>query len=172
MVCPNEAKRNKEQQDSLTIKTSYMELVLLREYHPSGVNGAIWCGDKKICNTIERPWKDNARQVSCIPEGRYELGRRYTERWGWHCRVLEVPGRDGILIHAFNFALTESRGCIGPVSFHTSPGEGSFSRFALMDLMDFLDDSFDQSQPVFLTIKNKEDEIDTTESERADAEVL
>ena len=83
-----------------------------------------------------------------------------------------MPGRTGILIHSFNDAIVESRGCIGPVMFTTEPGKGSFSRDALRDLMDFLDDSFDQSKPVFLTIKKKEDEINNAKGQGAHAEVL
>ena len=149
-----------------------MELILEREYHPEGVNGLLRCGEKKICHTIERPWLKNRKQVACIPEGRYALERRYTEKFGWHCLLPNVPGRTGILIHSFNDAIVESRGCIGPVMFTTEPGKGSFSRDALLDLMDFLDDSFDQSEPVFLTIKKKEDEINNAKGQGAHAEVL
>ena len=149
-----------------------MELILYRRYFKTAVNGSLYSGEGKICDTIELPWRNNERQISCIPEGRYKIHRRFTGKFGWHCVVEDVPNRDGILIHAFNNALTESRGCIGPVMFTTAPGKGSFSRAALRDLMDFLDDSFDQKQPIFLTIKNKEDEIDNAKSEGADAKVL
>ena len=149
-----------------------MELILEREYHPQGVNGLLRCGRKKICLTIERPWLNNRKQVSCIPEGRYVLERRYTKKFGWHCLLPGVPGRTGILIHSFNNALEESQGCIGPVMFTTEPGRGSLSRDALRGLMNFLDASFDKKKPIFLTIKKKEDEINSAEGSGAHAEVL
>jgi hypothetical protein len=94
-----------------------MELELKRAYFPKGTNGGIFFNDKFICFTIELPWKDNLRNISCIPEGRYRLGKRFTPNRGWHLLVNEVPGRSGILFHAANNALKELRGCIAPVTF-------------------------------------------------------
>ena len=149
-----------------------MELILYRRYLRRGVNGVLYSGRGRICDTIELPWRNNERQISCIPEGRYKIRRRYTGKFGWHCVVENVPNRDGILIHAFNVAWRESRGCIGPVKRIDGEGMGSFSRAALVDLMDFLDDAFDQNQPVFLTIKKQENEVNTAESKGSHAEVL
>ena len=53
--------------------------------------------------TIERPWLNNKRDVSCIPEGVYQAV------WGWSqkhsCnlyRLTGVPDRDDIEIHPAN----------------------------------------------------------------------
>lgn len=66
--------------------------------------------------TLERPWLNNAVNVSCIPAGIYEA--RWLERSGsgkykrvWH--VADVPGRSGILIHAGNL-VRHTLGCILP----------------------------------------------------------
>jgi hypothetical protein len=135
-----------------------MELLLTRKYHDWGVNGVITLNGKQICRTIELPWRDNQRRISCIPEGQYKLRRRYSPRFGWHCFVELVPNRDAILIHSFNNALKESKGCIGPVTKLEGPGTGSASRAALNRLMELLHPAFDQQQSVFLTIKSEKNE--------------
>src|SRR5260370_40054480 len=108
-----------------------MKLELIRMYFPNGTNGDILLDGEKICSTIELPWKENRPQVSCIPEGRYELRKRYTSRFGWHFILMKVPGRSSILLHAANDALKEIRGCIAPVSLLTGEGKGVQARVAL-----------------------------------------
>jgi hypothetical protein len=82
-----------------------MELILRRDHHPEGTNGSLCDGEQQICSTIELPWRQNQRMVSCIPEGRYELVKRYTDKRGWHLLVKNVPNRSGILFHPANDAL-------------------------------------------------------------------
>ena len=135
-----------------------MELTLIRQYHERGVNGTLSIGGQRICDTIELPWRNNQRRISCIPEGRYKLSKRYTARFNLHCRVENVPGRDAILIHSFNRALKESKGCIGPVTRLEGPGIGACSRSALRKLMETLSPYFDRKEPVFLTIKSIKNE--------------
>ncbi len=112
-----------------------MELKLIRTYYPNGTNGDILLNGEKICSTIELPWKNNKSQVSCIPEGRYELKKRYTPRFGKHFIVLNVPNRSFILVHAANDALKEIKGCIASVTATTGEGKGSEARPALAKLV-------------------------------------
>ena len=104
---------------------------LWRTYHPTGTNGLLTLDGKLICHTIELPWRDNQRNVSCIPEGRYRPALRWNRRWGWHFQIPHVPARDAILIHPANDALRELRGCIAPVMVLTGPGQGLRSRDAM-----------------------------------------
>lgn len=67
------------------------------------------------CVTLELPWKDNAPQVSCIPEGEYVVRTRRTDKFGQHYHVQGVTGREWILFHPANF-VSELRGCIIPGS--------------------------------------------------------
>jgi Family of unknown function (DUF5675) len=53
---------------------------------------------KKLYN-IELPWKKNQAGVSCIPEGEYGLAKRWSFKFGRHLQILNVPGREYILIH-------------------------------------------------------------------------
>jgi len=65
-------------------------------------------------STIERAWLDNARNVSCIPAGRYlckYLAQSASGKYKGVYHVQGVPGRSGILIHAGNLA-KHSKGCI------------------------------------------------------------
>lgn len=131
-----------------------MELTLMRSYFPQGTNGALFLDGKKICSTIELPWKENQRRISCIPEGKYALQQRYSLRFGYHLLVKDVPNRSYILIHAYNHALKESKGCIAPVSECTGEGEGIFSRMSLKTILDLTSPAFKRNEPVFLTIQS------------------
>ncbi len=134
-----------------------MELELIRTYQATGTNGVLkWTQEDKcvICYTIELPWLVNKPRVSCIPEGRYELVKRYSKKHGWHLQVMKVNNRDLILIHCANDALRELKGCIAPVSILKSPGKGLKSRIALDKLKVIVFPVIDQSKQVFLTIKS------------------
>jgi hypothetical protein len=130
-----------------------MELELLRTYDPMGTNGKILLHGSLISYCIELPWKNNHAQVSCIPQGSYELEKRWSPKFLRHLQVMHVKDRDCILIHPANDALHELKGCIAPVSFLTGPGKGIGSRVALKKLTDLILAELDQSKPVFLTIK-------------------
>lgn len=129
-----------------------MELELFRSYHPEGTNGEL---KLMVCNTIELPWLQNQRSVSCIPEGRYELKMRTTAKRGQHLLVLNVKGRDGILIHPANDAMKELHGCIAPVTTHTGPGKGGQSRLANEKLKALVLEALARKEKVFITIKSK-----------------
>lgn len=130
-----------------------MELELIRTYHPQGTNGELLLNGDKVCLTIELPWKENKPNVSCIPEGRYELKKRYSPRFGKHLIVMNVPGRSFILLHAANHAMKEMRGCIAPVTIVTGAGTGEQSRKALAIVVSKTEQAFEREQQVFLTIK-------------------
>jgi len=66
--------------------------------------------------TLEDAWRGNARRISCIPTGTYEVvphgweanaRLRFNRVW----RLLKVPGRDAILFHTGNSHL-DTNGCI------------------------------------------------------------
>lgn len=130
-----------------------MEVQLLRRYFPSGTNGKFVVDGKEICRSIELPWLQNRRNVSCIPEGVYQLQKRHTEKRGWHLFLPLVEHRDGILIHPANNALKELKGCIAPVSSCTGDGQGSASRKATEKLQNLLFEALDRGEEVYLTIQ-------------------
>ena len=67
--------------------------------------------NKPLCVTLEEPDLDNARRVSNIPEGSYEVVSRYSDKFKHHWHVLGVPNRDLILFHKGN-STADTMGCI------------------------------------------------------------
>ena len=131
-----------------------MELELIRTYYPDGTNGEIFFNKTRFCSSIELPWLNNQHQVSCIPEGKYELLIRYSEKFKWHLQLKNVKDRDLILIHPANDARKELKGCIAPVSILESPGKGLKSRIAFENLMGLVFPVLDQNKQFFLIIKS------------------
>lgn len=74
--------------------------------------GRLSIDGEPICHTLERPWLDNKRRVSCIPAGNYIGAVQPSPRFRANLpELLDVPGRDQILIHAGNTA-DDTEGCI------------------------------------------------------------
>ena len=134
-----------------------MELLLEREYHSSGTNGILSCRDQFICFTIELPWRNNQRMISCIPEGRYPLALRFSDRHQWHLLVKEVPGRSLILLHKATNALKQLKGCIAPVGELLAPGIGKNSLEAFHSLMLLVRTALETHERVWLTVTNLSD---------------
>ena len=61
--------------------------------------------------TLERPWLDNQRSVSCIPTGTYQAKRHVSPRFGETFWLQDVPERAEILFHKGNID-DDSHGCI------------------------------------------------------------
>ena len=130
-----------------------MELELIRTYHTGGTNGAVYLNNLLQCYTIELPWKNNEHKVSCIPEGKYAIRKRFNRKFGAHFMVMDVKDREDILIHPANNALKELEGCIAPVTELTGEGEGSDSRIALEGLKQVTYDILEK-ETVFIIIKS------------------
>ena len=131
-----------------------MNLVLQRTYFKEGTNGALFNNDRFVGFTIELPWKENKKQVSCIPEGVYELRPRYSEKFKHHLVLENVPNRSLILIHPANDANKELLGCIAPVSSLTGIAKGLQSRIVVQKIVSNCYQAFDRKEKVTLTIKN------------------
>ena len=131
-----------------------MELELIRTYYPAGTNGIIQYQNRLMMYSIELPWKDNLAQVSCIPEGRYELVKRWSPKFNRHLQVMNVSQRENILIHPANDAMHELKGCIAPVSLITGAGKGIRSRMALEVLTSLVYGALDRHYHVFINIKS------------------
>lgn len=148
-----------------------MELELIRTYFPNGTNGELFYDGKRICYTIELPWLNNKSQISCIPEGRYELEKRYSEKYKHHLQVKAVAKRSYILIHPANDAKKELKGCIAPVSILTAEGKGLRSRIARDKLHAIVYPELDKGNKVFITIKTVKHEAEA-KSNIANTEIL
>uniref|UniRef100_UPI004049FE1B DUF5675 family protein n=1 Tax=Flavobacterium sp. TaxID=239 RepID=UPI004049FE1B len=130
-----------------------MILFLTRTYFPDGTNGKLMCEGKLLCNTIELPWKNNEKRVSCIPEGKYFIRKRYSQKFKWHLEVVDVQNRSYILFHPANNALQELNGCIAPVTKLSGPGLGLMSRKAFEKLKTFVYAALDSKESVELIVE-------------------
>lgn len=98
------------------------------------------------CKTLELSWKDNKRNISCIPRGEYHCVLRFSEKHGEHFRIQDVEERDFILIHSANYH-TQIRGCIAVGRAYADiNGDNELdvtsSRDTIEDLLEVLPDSF------------------------------
>ena len=93
-----------------------INLLLIRDtFSKESTIGELFINGERICDTLENPWVDNQRNISCIPEGVYpvrlRLPRESATRDYLHLLVQEVPNRDWILFHRGNTA-KDTSGCI------------------------------------------------------------
>ena len=93
-----------------------INLLLIRDtFSKESTIGELFINGERICDTLENPWQDNQRNISCIPEGEYlvrlRLPRESASRDYLHLLVQEVPNRDWILFHRGNTA-KDTSGCI------------------------------------------------------------
>lgn len=88
----------------------HLRLVRVTEYKDATL-GTLTVDNKPVAVTLEDKWRDNERMVSCIPPGDYLLKRHHSPKFGECFKVLNVPERDEILIHAGNTHI-DTHGCI------------------------------------------------------------
>ena len=81
------------------------------ERTPDVTRGYMTIEGKRVCETLEEPWRDNKPKVSCIPTGLYRVVKWDSAKYPnvWH--VTDVPNRSAILIHNGNTVL-HTEGCI------------------------------------------------------------
>lgn len=131
-----------------------MVLELFRSYFKEGTNGALFYNSKFYGFTIELPWNDNKNLVSCIPEGKYILKARFSEKFKHHLVLENVPNRSIILIHPGNDAKKELEGCIAPVTYLTGIGKGLYSKPVLEKILSLCHQAFERKEIVQLIIKS------------------
>lgn len=130
-----------------------LDLTLNRIYYPTGTNGQILIGSAPVCYSIELPWKNNQRRISCIPEGRYELTIYNSPKHGPCLLLKNVPNRDMVEVHEANWAIKELNGCIAPVTTLDSPGVGWRSGDATNKLEGLVFPILKQGGKAWLTIQ-------------------
>ena len=114
-----------------------VNLVLDREiFTDQSIIGRLYLNEEYVCDTLENPYINNERNVSCIPEGKYNVRlrtpRESATRDYLHLIVQEVPDRSFILFHRGNKP-EHTQGCI-LVGFNNEQDFVSKSKYA----MDFL----------------------------------
>jgi hypothetical protein len=130
-----------------------MKCVISRSYGPSETKGYFAIFDGSVldyhCFTLELPNNGNLPFVSCIPEGVYYMVKYNHPEKGWIFLIQGVRGREGVELHAGNFATgkkIDTEGCILPgLAFQDIDGNGTLdiieSKIALGKIMGYLPDT-------------------------------
>jgi|TARA_R110002110_G_scaffold186319_2_gene393359 hypothetical protein len=119
------------------LKKEKINLLLIRDtFTEESTVGELFINGERICDTLENPYLDNQRNISCIPEGEYpvrlRLARESATRDYLHLLIQDVPNRDFILVHRGNFP-SQTQGCL-LVGLGTQQNVVNNSRLA-MDLL-------------------------------------
>ena len=101
---------------SIPSNLATINLLIIRDtFSEKSTIGELFLNGERMCNTLELPWKDNQKTISCIPEGVYKVrlrtARESASRDYLHLLVEDVPNRKWVLVHRGNSA-SDSRGCI------------------------------------------------------------
>jgi hypothetical protein len=134
---------------------------ICRKYRETQVEGTLEIYDEEtndlefVCKTLELPYRDNERNISCIPEGHYDVVPRTSKKYGNHLHVTGVEGRSLILIHYGNYVgspnprtgLPDIRGCVLVGKDHVDiTGDGikevTSSKNTMRELMKVAPDGF------------------------------
>ena len=121
----------------MPINLATINLLIIRDtFTEESTIGELFVNGERMCDTLENPYINNQRSISCIPEGEYKVrlrtARESATRDYLHLLVKGVPNRDYILFHKGNSA-KDTRGCI-LVGFVSKQDYVKNSTFA-MDLL-------------------------------------
>jgi len=97
-------------------KNSSINLLIIRDtFTEESTIGELFLNGERMCDTLENPYINNERNISCIPVGKYKvrirLASESASRDYLHLLVEDVPNRDYILFHRGNTA-KDTSGCI------------------------------------------------------------
>tara|TARA_R100001224_G_scaffold15250_1_gene7592 strand:- start:5984 stop:6490 length:507 start_codon:yes stop_codon:yes gene_type:complete len=102
---------------STTFNLDYrINLLIIRDtFTEQSTIGNLYLNGELFCDTLENPWLDNQKNISCIPKGEYKVrlrtARESATRDYLHMLVEDVPNRSYILFHIGNTA-KDTQGCI------------------------------------------------------------
>ena len=93
-----------------------INLLILRDtFTDESTIGELSLNGERFCDTLELPWRDNYKSISCIPVGQYKVRMRYPResatRDYLHLLVKDVKDRSYVLFLRGNLA-RDTRGCI------------------------------------------------------------
>ncbi|BDD07506.1 DUF5675 family protein [Aureibacter tunicatorum] len=123
--------------------------IIRTETSPAGTYGDLFIFNndnlKYTCKTLELPWRNNQRNISCIPEGLYKGIKHQSPKFGKCFKILNVANRSHILIHPANYT-RQLQGCIAIGQRHIDiDGDGikdiTSSKATLNELLEILPDN-------------------------------
>jgi len=123
-----------------------LKLIRLEETQEQTL-GYLFDGLEKLACTLELAYKENKFQISSIPKGNYCVKRRWSQKYGNHFHILDVPNRDYILIHAGNY-YTQILGCVLVGNHHVDINKDGYkdvtsSKNTMKKLIDSLPNDFE-----------------------------
>ena len=90
-------------------------LIIRDEFTDKSIIGKLFLNGEWLCDTLELPYRDNQRSISCIPYGQYKVRLRTAKesatRNYLHLLIEDVKDRKYILVHIGNFP-KDTRGCV------------------------------------------------------------
>ena len=90
-------------------------LIIRDEFTDKSTIGKLFLDGELFCYTLELPYRDNQRSISCIPAGEYKVRMRTAKesatRDYLHLLIEDVKDRTYILFHRGNTA-KDTRGCV------------------------------------------------------------
>lgn len=133
-----------------------MRIIIDRAYpKPDYIIGNMSVDGQWLCSTLEPPWKDNARNVSCIPSGIYEVRLAYSAKFnGVRPLLVNVPGRSSILIHEGN-TRRDTEGCI-LVGLNTAKGKVLQSRKTLSKLLALMEKAKARKEMITIIVEERQ----------------
>jgi len=141
------------------VEAGNANLLLIRDtFTDKSVLGKLYCNAEFIAHTLELPWKDNQKNISCIPNGQYSckirLARESATRDYVHLQVKDIHNRSFVLFHRGNYP-SDSKGCILTGTHRAQvPDKILESKIAHSYLMDYIL-SNKLSKEINLIIKNR-----------------
>ena len=123
-----------------------MQIDLIRYcYGPDETLGMLKFKDYALW-TVECPWRENQRFTSCIPDGQYALSAfdSPAHRDSW--QIIDVPDRDGILIHVGN-SVVNVTGCIA-----VGITRSGMDVWNSVDALRLMNDEIDREEPHIIRI--------------------
>jgi hypothetical protein len=98
----------------LTVATDIHLFDIFRDHMDGNpTTGQLQVDGDFLCYTLERPWADNAPNVSCIPLGAYDVRMAWSNHFQKDMpHIVGVPGRSDIMLHPLNF-VWQTQGCVG-----------------------------------------------------------
>lgn len=121
--------------NTYTLLRSYLPDRTIGKMRKTSLNGYL----STVFSTLERPWLDNATDVSCIPEGTYLVIRDKVGRFKYYA-VSNVAGRTFIEFHG-GVVPAHSNGCILLGMSFTSKYNLADSEKALSSLLAIQEDN-------------------------------
>ena len=88
-----------------------ISVLRLEQSEDQPTRGVLLIHDILFCVTLELPWRDNQRNISCIPDGVYDAVKYVSPTYGLTIKIINVPGRSDILLHYGNYK-RNTQGCI------------------------------------------------------------